>query len=122
MSKAIVYDKALQFSVRIVKLYKYLKEEKKEYIISKQIMRSGTSIGANIAEASGGQSKRDFISKIQISLKEANETKYWMELLLKTDYIDKFQYENLKADADEIQKLLTSILKTTKKNLKEKEH
>ena len=87
MKDSIAYEKALKFSIRIVKLYKYLKEEKKEFIMSKQLMRCGTSVGANLAEARRGQSTKDFTAKIYISLKEASETEYWLELLYETEYL-----------------------------------
>ena len=87
-SKSIVYEKAFDFAVRIVNLYKYLCKEKHEYIMSKQLMRSGTSIGANISEALEGQSRKDFVAKLQISLKEANESRYWIKLLGRTDYLE----------------------------------
>jgi len=87
MKDSIAYEKALKFSIRIVKLYKYLKEEKKEFVMSKQLMRCGTSVGANLAEARRGQSTKDFISKIYISLKESSETEYWLELLYETKYL-----------------------------------
>jgi len=94
MIKSVAYERALNFSVRIVHLYKYLKDEKKEYIMSKQLMRSVTSIGANLAEAIHGQSKKDFIVKVYISLKEASETQYWLELLYKTGYLTNEISEN----------------------------
>ena len=87
----IILDKSFAFAIRIVKLYKYLCDEKKEYIMSKQLLRSGTSIGANINEAQAGQSKNDFISKMSIASKEAREVKYWVDLLIATDYLDNQQ-------------------------------
>lgn len=112
----IILDKSFNFAVRIVKLYKYLCEEKKKYILSKQLLRCGTSIGANINEAQAGQSKADFISKMSISSKEARESKYWVELLIKTDYLDinEIYVQSLLKDIDEIIKLLTSIVKSSK--------
>jgi four helix bundle protein len=95
---SIVYCKSFNFAVRVVKLSKWLGEEKKEYILAKQILRSGTSIGANIREALDGQSKKDFIAKLYISLKEAAETEYWLELLKATDYIDQETFESLVND------------------------
>jgi len=112
-----VYEKSFKFSIRIVKVYKYLKDSKKEYIMSKQLMRCGTSIGANISEGIEGQSKKDFISKLQIALKEANESRYWIELLGATDYLTTEQKESLIKDLEEIIKLLISIVKTTKNSL-----
>ena len=89
MSENIIVDKSFDFAVRIVNLNKYLNNEQKEYVLSKQLLRSGTSIGANVSEAERAQSKADFISKMSIALKEANETNYWLKLLYKTDYLSK---------------------------------
>ena len=100
--------------IRIVMLYKFLCSDKKEYVLSKQLVRSGTSIGANIHEAINAQSKADFISKMNIALKEASETEYWLELLFKTDYLSATQYESISADCSEICKILTSIVKSSK--------
>ena len=118
MAESIVMAKSMNFAVRIVGLYKYLVEEKKEFVLSKQTLRSGTSIGANIREGKYAQSRKDYISKNSIALKEAAETGYWLDLLLETQYIDKQQFESLKADCDELLKLLTSIVKTAKYNEK----
>jgi four helix bundle protein len=107
----VTYVKAYSFAIRIVKAYKYLCEEKKEYILSKQMLRSGTSIGANIAEANGGISDADFSSKISIAYKECLETKYWLSLLKDTDYLNEKMFESIYKDADEIGKILFSILK-----------
>ncbi len=114
----IILTKSFDFAVRIVKLYKYLCDEQKEYVLSKQLLRSGTSIGANINEAQAGQSKKDFIAKISIASKEARESKYWIELLIKTDYLDKDDCHvlTLVSEIDEIVKLLTSIVKTSQEN------
>ncbi|MBT5492490.1 four helix bundle protein [bacterium] len=120
MNDNILVDKSFKFAVRIVKLYKYLCESKKEYTLSKQLLRSGTSIGANINEAQEAQSKNDFISKLSISLKEARESKYWIELLKETDYLSKSEATSIIEDLVEILKLLTSIIKSTKNNIKEK--
>jgi len=117
MKQNIIYDKSFNFAIRIVKLYKYLQEDKKEYIISKQIIRSGTSIGANVSEAIEGQSKKDFIAKLSISLKEANETKYWIKLLIATDYLEEKLGNDILNDLLEIIKILVSIIKTTKSSL-----
>lgn len=114
---SIVYDKSFNFAIRIVKLYEYLKTNKKEYIMSKQLMRSGTSIGANISEALEGQSKKDFIAKLHIALKEANESKYWINLLQATEYLEVKEEGSLARDLEEIIKLLISIIKTTKNSL-----
>ena len=88
MSGNIILDKSFEFAIRVVKLYKYLCDDKKEYVLSKQLLRAGTSIGANINEAQAGQSKADFIAKMAIASKEARESKYWIDLLIKTDYLD----------------------------------
>ena len=118
MTDNIILDKSFEFAIRVVKLYKYLCEEKKEYVLSKQLLRSGTSIGANINEAQAGQSKADFIAKMSISSKEARESKYWIELLIKTDYlnIDDKHTKSLLNDIEEIVKLLTSIVKSSQGN------
>lgn len=116
MKNNVVKAKSLEFAVRIVNLYKFLANEQKEFVISKQILRSGTSIGANIREAEQAQSRADFINKLNIALKEANETEYWLELLIRTEYITQEQYESINNDSTEINKLLISIIKTTKNN------
>ena len=117
MSRSIVEEKSFDFAIRIVKLYKYLMDEKKEFVLSKQILRSGTSIGANINEAQQGQSKKDFLMKMNIALKECTETKYWIELLSATDYINQEQKESIIKDCIEMEKMLTSIVKTTSNSL-----
>lgn len=116
MKENIVLEKAFDFAVRIVRLYKFLKEEKQEYILSKQLVRSGTSIGANVNEAQAGQSKKDFVSKMSIASKEARESKYWIELLIKTNIlsVEDEHTKSLINDIDELVKILTSIVKTTK--------
>jgi four helix bundle protein len=106
--------KSYQFALRVIKLYKYLIEEKKEFILSKQILRSGTSIGANVEEAIGGQSKADFIAKLQIALKESRETHYWIRLLIDSNYLDKKSGNSVLKNCEEILKLLSSILKSSK--------
>lgn len=118
LNKSLIKTKSFNFAIRIVRLYQYLVNEKKEFILSKQILKSGTSVGANIAEALQGQSKKDFLMKMNISLKECSETKYWIELLEATDYIDKKQKESIYDDCIEIEKILTSIVKTTSEGLK----
>ena len=105
-----------KFAIRIVKLYKYLNDVKKEFVISKQILRSGTSIGANISESVYAQSRQDFISKLSISLKEASETKYWLEILYETDFIDDTQFESLSDDNSKLIGILVNIINSTKKN------
>jgi len=118
----IILEKSFAFAVRIVKLYKYFCEEKKEYTLSKQLLRSGTSIGANINEAQAGQSKADFIAKMAIASKEARETKYWIDLLVKTNYlnINDKHTQSLLNEIEEIIKLLTSIVKSSQGNKSEK--
>ncbi len=112
----VIADKSKDFALRIIKLYKFLCAEKQEYILSKQVLRSGTSIGANVKEAIRGQSTSDFIAKLNISLKEASETEYWLELLYGSDYITKEQYESIQLDCQSLIKILTKIIKTTKLN------
>lgn len=109
--------KSLEFAKRIVDLYKYLSSEKKEYVLSKQLLRSGTSIGANIAEACCGISKKDFLSKMYISFKECAETAYWLELLFSCEFITQNEYNSIKKDCDELMKMLSSITKTTNSSL-----
>ncbi|MCF6223464.1 MAG: four helix bundle protein [Flavobacteriaceae bacterium] len=104
--------KSYAFSVRIVKLYQYLCVEKKEFVLSKQLLRCGTSIGANVEEAIGGQSKKDFFAKLTISYKEARETHYWIRLLTDTGYISNEQSESLLADVTELLKIIGSIQKS----------
>ena len=112
MNENAVVEKNFEFAVRIVKLYRYLMKEHKEYVLSKQLLRSGTSIGANVAEAQRGQSKADFISKMSIALKEANETEYWLKLLYRTDYLSKAQYDSISMDSRELLGILMAICKT----------
>ena len=116
MKENILIDKSIDFATRIIKLCKYLEEKQKEHIISKQIIRSGTSIGANVNEAQYGNSKADFISKLHISLKETAETEYWLRLLFKSEYIDEKIFESLLNDCLELKKLLISSINTAKKN------
>lgn len=110
----IIVDKSKAFAIRIIKLYKYLCTEKKEFVLSKQLLRSGTSIGANVKEAIRGQSKDDFAHKMNISLKEASETEYWLELLFETDYITEEQFNSIIADCTELIRILTSIIKSSR--------
>ncbi|MCH5346956.1 MAG: four helix bundle protein [Muribaculaceae bacterium] len=118
MSKdSVVLEKSKRFAIRIVKLYQYLTIEKREYVLSKQVLRSGTSIGANLCEAVYGFSKKDFLSKVYIALKECAETKYWLELLFCTDYLNDVEFDSLDNDCTELIKLCTSITKTTRKTL-----
>ena len=113
---SVLMEKSYAFAIRAINLAKFLREEKKEYILSKQIVRCGTSIGANIEEASGAQSNNDFIAKLHISLKEAKETHYWVRLLRDTEYISKEQAQSLIEDIDEVITILTRSLKTIKSN------
>jgi four helix bundle protein len=112
--KNIVKEKSYLFAIRIVKLYKHLSEEKKEFVLSKQILRCGTSIGALIREGEQAESKLDFIHKLAIALKEANETDYWLDILKDTNFIEEKMYNSFSKDCKELIKLLTSIIKTTK--------
>ena len=112
----ILAEKAISFAIRIVKCYEYLVSEKKELVMSKQLLRSGTSIGANIHECIHAESRADFVSKLSIALKEASETSYWLTILYKTDYLNKTLYASLKVDVDEIIRIIISSIKTTKKN------
>ncbi len=121
MSQSIVGNKSVDFAVRIIKLSNYLNDEKREYTISKQIARSGTSIGANVREAKEAQSDADFIHKLSIALKETAETEYWLELLVKANYISQKEYDSLYSDCMELYKLLTSIIKTKKLKMSEKQ-
>jgi len=110
----IIQQKSFAFAIRIVNLYKFLTTEKKEYVLSKQLLRSGTSVGANIEESIGGQSEKDFISKISIAYKEARESMYWLKLLKATDYLSKEQAESLLKDAEELCKIIGKIQITIK--------
>ena len=114
LMKNIIEKKSFDFAIRIVNLYKHLSDKKKEYVLSKQLLRSGTSIGANVAEAQQAQSKADFVSKISIALKETTETKYWLRLLNATDYLSDVEIKTILSDCVEIEKILTSILKSSK--------
>ena len=113
----ILLTKVDAYSNRIIRLYKYLKDEEKEFILSKQLLRSGTSIGANIAESQSAQSSADFIHKLEVALKEAKETHYWLEKLLVGEYINEVGYKSMSNDNVEIIKLLTSIIITKKRNM-----
>ena len=116
MQESIVEIKSFNFAVRIVKLYQYLCEEKKEYVLSKQLLRCGTSIGANVSEAQRGQSKPDFYSKMAIALKEANETYYWIRLMHSTEYLSDKEYSSLDSDINEIISILVAICNSKEKN------
>jgi four helix bundle protein len=114
----VLLEKTISFAIRIVKCYQYLQNEKKEFVMSKQLLRCGTSIGANAHEAMYGQSKADFASKLNISLKEASETSYWIVILSRTGFLDEKIYQSLKVEIDEIIRIIISSLKTIRKNEK----
>ena len=114
MINSKVYDKAYKFAIRMVKAYKYLCEDKKEFALSKQLLRSGTSIGANIAEANGAISKAEFSAKMSIAYKECLETKYWLCLLKDTDYLSSESFDSVYADVEELSKMLFSIVKSSR--------
>jgi four helix bundle protein len=116
MNENTVKTKSFQFAIRIVHLYKYLCDEKREYVLSKQILRSGTSIGANVRESQNAESKADFIHKLGIAQKETDETLYWLELLEASSYLDEEEFLSMHKDANEILKLVRSIIITSKKN------
>jgi four helix bundle protein len=118
MSENIIKTKSFNFALRIVKLYQFLNQEKREYVLSKQLLRSGTSVGALVREAEQAESKLDFIHKLAIAQKEANESDYWVELLFQSEYLNEIQYQSLKSDIVEINKILASIIISTKQNLK----
>ena len=113
----ILIEKSIDFAIRMTNCYKYLMEEKNEYIMSKQMFRSGTSIGANIHEGVQAQSKADFISKLGISLKEATETSYWLVVINRANFLEEKLYLSLKADLDSIIRILVASIKTSKKNM-----
>ena len=112
-----VRQKSRQFAVRIVRLYQHLGNEKREFILSKQLLRSGTSIGANVAESECAFSRKDFLAKMYIAFKECNETLYWLSLLYDTDYLTDKEYESVNADCEELHKMLAAITKTTREKL-----
>jgi four helix bundle protein len=116
MKDNILKEKSFAFALRIIKCYQYLQTEKHEYILSKQLLRCGTSIGANIREAEQAESRVDFIHKLSISLKEANESEYWLELLHQSNYLEKKLFDSLYSDCKELLKLLISIIKKSKQN------
>ena len=116
MKENIILTKSMDFSVRIVRLYNYLCDEKKEYVMSKQLLRSGTSIGANAHEAVNGQTSKDFLAKMYIAFKEAAESEYWINLLIRTDYLTQEQGNSILSDCVELKKILTAIIKATKSN------
>lgn len=110
----VLQSKSFKFAVRVVRLFQFLQGEKKEFVLSRQILRSGTSVGAMVREAEHSESKADFVHKLAIAQKEINETIYWLELLKATDYIDEADFDSLNADAMEVRKIVTSVIKTTK--------
>lgn len=121
MAKMIVGEKAYAFALRIIKAYKYLSEDKKEFVLSKQLLRSGTAIGALCREAEHAQSRADFINKLSIALKEANETEYWLMLLNDSNYISDESFQSIVVDCQELIRILISIVKTSRNN-PEKKH
>ena len=114
MKENAILDKSKAFALRIIRLYQYLCEAEKEYVLSKQLLRSGTSVGANVAEAEQAQSRPDFVSKMNIALKETSETKYWIKLLKATDFLSEKESSSLLSDCVELEKLLVSIIKSSK--------
>ena len=116
MPNNVIVEKSFDFAVRIVNLCKHLRRNKNEFVLSKQLLRCGTSIGANVAEAQRGQSRADFAAKMSIALKEANETQYWLRLLFHTDYLAIEEFESIHRDLEEILRLLTVICKSTSKS------
>lgn len=118
MTESVIRDKSKAFAIRIVRLYRYLCDEKKEFVLSKQLLRSGTSIGANVVEAQAAVSKKDFLAKMYVSFKECCETEYWLELLHETGYLSDSEFESINQDNTTLKKLLSSITFTTSNDLK----
>lgn len=118
MKESNIRNKSFAFAIRVVKLYQFLCVDKKEFVLSKQLLRSGTSVGAMVREAEHSESKADFIHKLAIAQKEINEAIYWLELLKETEYLSQQQFESINNDAVEITKIITTIIKNTKQNLK----
>jgi four helix bundle protein len=116
MKENVIKSKSYSFALRVIKAYKFLSQEQREFVLSKQMLRSGTAIGALVREAEHAQSTADFINKMNIALKEANETEYWLMLLKDSDYIDEKSFQSIHQDSAELVKLLISIVKTTKEN------
>ena len=112
--KTLIIEKSFELAVRVVRLSQYLRDDKKEFVLSKQLLRSGTSIGSNVREAQQGESRLDFIHKLAIALKEAHETIYWMELLKATKYLDELEFDSIHKDAVSVLKILTAIIKSSK--------
>jgi four helix bundle protein len=117
MKENVIANKSFEFGIKIVMVCRKMTAEKGEFVLSRQLLKSGTSIGANVEEAAGGFSRKDFNAKFQIAYKEAKETKYWLRLLFATDYLDKPDFDSLLSDIEEILKILVSILKTSKSNI-----
>ncbi len=118
MAESVLKNKSYAFAIRIVKISQFLQSDKKEFVLCKQILRSGTAVGALIREAEFGQSKADFVNKLSVALKEANETEYWLSILKDTNYIDEKLFESLQSNCKEIIAMLVSSIKTAKHNLK----
>jgi four helix bundle protein len=118
MNNNVIKDKSKAFAIRVIQMCQYLQNDKKEFVMSKQVLKSGTSIGANVREALRGQSTPDFYAKLSISLKEAEETCYWLELLHDTDYLSDEMFQSMYSDAEELLKLLVSITKTIRNQIK----
>ena len=118
MKENVIKNKSFAFALRIIKMYQFLCEQRKEFVMSKQLLRSGTAVGALVREAEQAESAMDFVHKMAIALKEANETEYWVELLFHSNYIDETAFNSIKLDVTELLKLLISIIKTTKQNHK----
>lgn len=116
MKENVIKEKSFAFALRIVKLFQYVQREKKEFVLSKQLLRSGTAIGALVREAEQAESKADFIHKLAIAQKEANESEYWIELLFQSNYLDESHYRSIVSDVGELKKLLASIIITSKEN------
>ncbi len=114
--ESTIRTKSKAFAIRIVKMSRHLQEERHEYVLSRQVLRSGTSIGSNVRESKNAQSTADFISKLEIALKESDETEYWLEILYETNYINKEEFDSMVAENKELTAMLTSIIKTTKTN------
>ena len=117
MKSSILGEKSFDFAIRIVNMYKFFQQEKKEFVLSKQLLRSGTAIGSLISEGFYAESKSDFIHKYGIAQKECNETIYWLKLLFKTDYINEIEFQSILKDAEELMKMITSSILTAKKTL-----
>ncbi len=116
-TKSVLKEKSFALALRIIKLYKFLIDNKKEYVMSKQVLRSGTSVGANIREAQNAESKMDFVHKLAIAQKECDETLYWMELLVASDYISTESYQSVSDEAEQVLKMIKAAILTTKKNI-----